>query len=177
MEQSAPKTGAVALVALCHEYCSAVESCAETEPTDFCRSMLRLLPRIYITAFDLLPDGENEEGESTGAQYAALEEDEYFAIKDKLAALFGEHDTYLDTFSEDMKYSETPIASSIAEQLADLYQTAYDFVYTVRESASDFLPEILSDVKFRFNAYWSETLCNAQRAINSLYQKEVFTEE
>lgn len=176
MEQSAPQTGAVALVALCHEYCIAVENCAGTGPADFCRSMLRLLPRIYITAFDLRPDGENEEGESTGAQYAALEEDEYLSVKDKLAALFGEHDTYLDTFSEDMKYSDTPIASSIAEQLADLYQATYDFVYTVRESSSGLLPEILPDVKFRFQAYWSETLCNALRAINSLYQKEVFNE-
>lgn len=177
MKSQKPNTGAVALVALCNEYCRALDTAQEAEPADFYRTLLRLLPRIYITAFDLLPDGVSGEGESTGAIYGTMEEEEYHALRDRLAAVFGEHDTYLDTFSEDMKYSDTPIAASLSEQLADLYQVFFDFIDTVREWPDDDRSEVYAEMKYRFNLYWSENLCNALRVLNSLYQKEAYSEE
>ncbi len=35
------------------EYCRTAEGAAGAESRDFCAAMLRYLPRIYITAFDL----------------------------------------------------------------------------------------------------------------------------
>lgn len=62
----------------------------------------------------------------------ALEEDYYDAVRMRVAALLGEDDTYLEVFEQDMKYSDTPIAASISEGLADLFQVFYNIVQTAR---------------------------------------------
>ena len=43
----------LAFIALVNEYCSALENAGETEQSDFIDSMIRLLPRLYISANDL----------------------------------------------------------------------------------------------------------------------------
>lgn len=40
---------ALAFMALCNEYCQALENAREMERDDFVATMLRLLPRIYIS--------------------------------------------------------------------------------------------------------------------------------
>ena len=40
------KPNAIAFLALCNEYCSAVEHAAETDRDEFLATMLRLLPRL-----------------------------------------------------------------------------------------------------------------------------------
>ncbi len=39
----------------------------------------------------------------------------------------GEDDVFLETFEEDMKYSDTPVAASVSESLADIFQPLYNF--------------------------------------------------
>ena len=46
-------TNAIAFIGLCNEYCTALETAAETERGAFVDKMLRLLPRLYIAATDL----------------------------------------------------------------------------------------------------------------------------
>ena len=46
----------LAFIALCNEYCAAVENARESGHDGFVDSMLRLLPRLYITASDLSAD-------------------------------------------------------------------------------------------------------------------------
>lgn len=43
----------LAFIALSNEYCQALESARESERIPFVENMLRLLPRIYISATDL----------------------------------------------------------------------------------------------------------------------------
>ena len=164
-------TPAIALTALCHEFCLAVDAVSETVPVDFARSMLGLLPRIYITAFGITPMSDED------FIPAALSEDEYETVRERLASVFGENDTFLEPFHEDMKFSETPIASSLSELLADLYQVFYDFTAIVRQLPADSLGETVSDMATRFREYWSETLCNAMRVINHLYMNDRFSYE
>ena len=45
----------LAFVALCNEYCAAIENASQSDPQAFIAEMVRLLPRIYITASDLKP--------------------------------------------------------------------------------------------------------------------------
>ncbi|MDE6277636.1 MAG: DUF5063 domain-containing protein [Muribaculaceae bacterium] len=156
--------GAIALVALCHEYCLTLDAASEaTSPRHFARRILGLLPRIYITAFDL-PDAP-EDAEDIPA---TLDEEQYAAVAADLSRLFGEHDTYLEAFHEDMKYSETPVAASLSEQLADLYQAFYDFTAMVRELPADSIDGAVAEMAGRFRDYWSENLCTAPRVINYL---------
>ncbi|MDE6578646.1 MAG: DUF5063 domain-containing protein, partial [Muribaculaceae bacterium] len=75
-------------------------------------------------------------------------------------------DTFLETFKEDMKYSDSPIAASIAESLADIFQPLFNFASIVRDTEGDSIVEAFLQCKENFEEYWSQTLCNVLRALN-----------
>ena len=166
MEQkSVLNTNSIAFIGLCNEYCMALENCRETEQEEFIESMLKLLPRLYISATDLTVNYvEDEEPYIDNI----LEEDYYESIRRGIEQLMGEHDVYLEVFEEDMKYSDTPVSASIAEGLADIFQALYNFINTVRDSTDDVTAMALLAVRDDFKAYWSATLCNVLRALNHL---------
>lgn len=153
----------LAFIALSNEYCAAMEQAAESTPADFCRAILRLLPRIYISASDLRTDDLDE-----GYIDPAMDEDMYNAVCSGVSALLGEHDTYLEVFEEDMKYSDTPIAASISEGLTDLMQVLYNCVEAVKDAPVEVIQPVLSAVAEDFRNYWSRILCNQLRALNAL---------
>ena len=165
MEEEKLDANSISFIALCHRYCVTLESLADeaTDSDDFCRSMLYMLPRLYMTAFDLGMSGDDisdyRDADSGDSVNEVLDENAYTIVRDNIAAIMGSHD------------SDTPIASSVSECLADIYQSAYDFVATAKELPAEMLPELLSDMKIRFRDYWSETLCNVLRILNSLYQR------
>ncbi|MDE6265542.1 MAG: DUF5063 domain-containing protein [Paramuribaculum sp.] len=156
----------LAFIALCNEYCSAVEQAATTEPTEFIANMIRLLPRLYITANDLKTDENLEE---PGYIDQSLDEENYETVRRNLEAAMGANDTYLEVFEEDMKYSDTPIAASVAEGLADIFQSLYNFVEMVRDAPSSLIPAAIAAIKEDFDAYWSRILCNVMRPLNAIY--------
>ena len=88
-----------------------------------------------------------------------------------MAALLGEDDTYLETFEEDMKYSDTPIAASIAEGLADIYQDLYNFLSPVRDSDGALAAPALVECRENFASYWGQTLTNVMRPLNHLHYR------
>lgn len=154
----------LAFIALCNEYCAAVENAASADESTLTDTMLKLLPRLYISAMDIKPDMLD-----TGGYISpALDEDTYDRLRSTLAAVFGENDTFLEVFVEDMKYSETPIGASISESLADLFQVFYDFLETCRDAPNDLINEALAGVRNSFAEYWSRTLTNVLRALNDL---------
>lgn len=151
----------LALIALANEYCHALETADAGGRTTFIDSMLRLLPRIYITASDAAQD------EQPWASYAeALDEAHYEAVRSNLAALLGEDDTYLDVVQEDMKYSDTPIAATVSEQLADVFQPLYNFVEAVKDATDDDINLAVAVLREEFVQYWSQPLLNALRMLN-----------
>lgn len=154
----------LAFTALANEYCAALENAPEAESAeDFIREMLRLLPRIYISAADL-----PEEDFSFGSLSDALDEYRYNAVRDSLASLLGEDDTFLEVFQQDMKYSDTPIAASISESLSDIFQVLYNYLETVRDAPEEVVETAVSAVKEEFKSYWSTTLCNVLRPLNAI---------
>lgn len=156
------------LVALCAEYCSTVENCRNLEMKDLVDALLGQLPRIYYEFHDI-DAGESASFDEWGIGMSEhLDEEQYESVRMQLAAAFGEDDTYLETFEKDMKYSDTPIATTISENLADLYQPLYDFAVEVRESEGENLEEAYRACKEGFKEYWSQTLCNVMRAINNI---------
>lgn len=162
-------TNAIAFIGLCNEFCGQVENAREAERADFIDSMLRLLPRLYISATDLkvnLLDDEEPYIDNV------LDEDYYEALRRNMETLIGEDDVYLEVFEEDMKYSETPVAASVSEGLADLFQVLYNFIHTVRESTDETVQVALLGVKDDFKSFWSATLCNVLRALNHIKMAE-----
>ncbi len=168
MSQSNIKPNTLAFIGLSNEYCVAVENARESERDDFVASMTRLLPRIYISASDL--DADNQADSYIDE---ALDEDYYDSVRRNIETLLGEDDSYLEVFEEDMKYSDTPIAASIAESLADIFQVLYNFLETVRDAPEDLINDAVTIIAEDFRHYWSRTLCNVLRALNAVrYQHD-----
>jgi hypothetical protein len=168
MKSSSLSTNSLAFIALCNEYCATVQNAREVDSEnvrDFVMSILKLLPRIYICATDLT----NNYQESDVYIDSVLEEDYYDTIRRHVENLLGPDDTYLEVFHQDMKYSDTPIAASIAEGLADLFQVFYNFIETVRDATEDVTEGALATVCDDFQSYWSTILCNVLRALNHIY--------
>lgn len=157
---------AISFIGLCNEYCIAIERVGTYDPTEFTTEMLRLLPRIYISASDLNIDPDSCDDNTFINE--AMDETHYTAVRQQIATLFGADDTFLEVFEEDMKYSDTPIAASISESLADIMQVMYNFISTVREAPTEVIPSLLAAIKEDFTAYWSRIVCNVLRPLNQL---------
>lgn len=166
MEQNKLTTNTIAFIGLCSEYCTALQNCRESERGEFVAQMLRLLPRIYIAATDL-PAAEGFDDEDFYID-SVLDEDYYDSIRRSVESLMGPDDTYLEVFEADMKYSDTPIAASVSENLSDLFQVIYNFVETVREATPESVRLAVVAMHDDFKAYWSQILCNVLRPLNNI---------
>ncbi len=157
----------LAFIALANEYCHALENVFEYEESRaFIAEMLKLLPRIYISASDIKPDDDSDSFIDS-----FLDENDYDTVRDNVGRIIGEDDTYLEVFIDDMKYSDTPISTNISENLADIYQPLYNFVATVKDATDETINEAINAVKSEFDTYWGQTLCNVLRALHSIYYK------
>lgn len=166
----------LAFIALCNEFCYAVENARESSPKAFVAGMLRLLPRIYISASDLRPAPLIDEEDAYIESY--LDEEYYESVRREIENLLGADDTYLEVFEEDMKYSDTPIGVSVAETLCDIFQVLYNFIVMVKDAPSDQVNSALTAVRSDFEGYWSQKLCNVMRPLNHLrYSAESDDEE
>lgn len=166
MKDSQLNNNALTFIALCNEYCGEIENTALDDKDAFVNRMIRLLPRIYISATDLkVDDNLIEDGPFLDA---VLEEDYYDAIRRRIETIMGADDTYLEVFEEDMKYSDTPIAAYVSENLADIFQELYNFVEMVKTSPMPLISSAIVAVKEDFHTYWGQNLCNVMRALNHI---------
>ncbi len=156
----------LAFIALCNEFCFAVENVGDTTPADFVANMVRLLPRIYISASDLKPAMPLDEEEAYIESF--LDEDYYESVRRQIELLLGPDDVYLEVFEEDMKYSDTPIGMSIAEGIADIFQVLYNFIVMVKDAPEEAVNSALVAVRDDFDSYWSQRVCNLMRPLNHL---------
>ena len=158
-------TNSIAFIGLCHEYCQALESAREDERDEFTEKMLKLLPRLYVSATDLSVVMIEEEEPYVDP---VLEEDYYESVRRSVERLFGPDDVYLEVFEENMKYSDTPVSASISEGLTDIFQVLYNFLSMVRDAPDEIGGLGLLAVRDDFRSYWSAILCNVLRALNHL---------
>ncbi len=189
---------ALAFIALCNEFCSTLEGVATgsnaTTRAEFVASMINYIPRLYIAATDLRPDyhhhhhhhHHDDESECSECSECSgisdfsdfpdddfgidniLEEEYYDSVRRAVEGLLGEEDVYLEVFEEDMRYSETPISASVSEGLADMFQSLYNFIETVREAPEERVASALEAAKEDFEHYWSRIACNLLRALNNI---------
>ena len=164
MEENKLNGRLMEVTSLAARYCATVEQAADYSKREFVDELSALLPRIYLDFSDPeLELGENDEYFST-----YVDEDYYESIRRRAEMLLGEHDVFLETFEEDMKYSDTPVAASISESLADIFQALYNFISIVKETDGDSLEGAYIECRENFASYWSQTLCNVMRALNHL---------
>lgn len=157
---------ALTVMALSSEFCRAMELASSTEPLEFVQKMVRLLPRLYIAVSDLPREQFEQPDYVFGA--AHLEETYYDQIRQDVAATLGEDDSYLETFHEDMKYSDTPIAATVSEGLADIFQVLYNFIEDARNAETETIQELLAGLREDFAEFWSGQLCSVMRPLNDI---------
>lgn len=153
-------------IKIASEFCSALEDARNRDKEEFIDEMIRMLPGLYL---EFLPDNESVLSDLDYGYYTTYVDEEFYeAIRRNVEILMGEDDVFLETFEEDMKYSDTPIAASISESLADIFQPLYNFISVVKESDGEEAEGAMMECRENFEAYWSQTLCNVLRAINNL---------
>ena len=170
MKENERNARLMSLTALSAEYCSTLENCREYEEEEFVKLMLNYLPRIYLEFSDIEAE---EAGGAFDYEYfpTYVDEDFYESVRRNLEGVMGEDDTFLETFEEDMKYSDTPVAASVSESLADIFQPLYNFISIVKDSEGVNAEGAFRECKENFESYWAQTLCNVMRALNHIRYK------
>lgn len=154
----------VEFVTVAAEYCAFIERSEGMKRKELVDTLLKVLPLLYIKASMLSEcDAMGEDGLET-----FVTEEDYEVIRINLQELMADCDDYLDVFVEDMKYSDTPIRKSIAEDLADIYQAMKDFVCQFRSGLNETMHDALVAVREHFKEYWGQTLVNTMRALHEV---------
>ena len=170
MENIDYKKKVLAVTALSARYCHTLETCRDNTPEEFVAGMLNLLPRLYLAFSDVDPEEDPSLLEDEYFE-SYVDEDFYESIRRNVEALLGPDDTYLETFEENMKYSDTPIAASISECLADIFQPLFNFISIVKDSEGEKAEAAYRECHENFVSYWAQTLCNVMRALNYIRYK------
>lgn len=146
------------------EFASLVERGDALRP--FVKSSLRLLPLLYsqvLTLPEYLYSPETDYIE----EY--ITEQSYEQVRERIANILGEHDSYLTTASSQMQYSDTPLTSFISEAMADVYQHVGNLLGVLREQNELALPGAVGRCLLYWREHWGLTLCSALSALHAVY--------
>ena len=149
------------------EFCSFLEKMEITSRTEWTKTMLRILPLLYVKA-TLLPQVVDLEDEM--AEVFVTQED-YMLVVNQVASVLGEEDVYLDVFVADMKYSDRPVSSFISEDIADIYQDIRNFVSVYQHGLEEAMINALKIISENFRLYWGQKLVNVLRPLHALVYK------
>lgn len=154
----------ILFIGLANEYCGVIEHSSEYEKMELIDKLLKLLPRIYIAITDFQ---KSDVGDDIIID-SYLDEIYYDSIRRQLESVIGEDDAVLEVYEKDMKYSDSPIAVSISEYLADIFQYLYDFIQAAKDATNEQIINCLSFCKDNFESVWGQTLCNVLKALHNI---------
>lgn len=150
------------------EYCVTLEKNEPISKKDFINKITKLLPLIYVKAA-VLPKVEDEDFEML--QDYVLEED-YNFVQNKVWSIMKEDDEYLEVFSPEIQFSETPVVATISENLADIYQDLKNFISIYADRNEECMSAALQKVEENFRTYWGQKLVNAMRPLHEVLYSE-----
>jgi len=152
----------VEFTAAANEFCKYAEHAGELKGDELLKIFQRLLPYLYLKA-SLLPALEPyfEDGNEK-----FVTEADWFRIHDTLREKFGTADDYPEVFDEKFNYSEGPVASSLSENLSDIYQDIKDFLLLYQTGTQEVMNDAVWECRQNFENFWGQKLVNALRAIH-----------
>lgn len=134
------------------EYCAFLEHSDEKTPAVFADVMRKLLPLLYMKTVMLdKPQPLGQEDTET-----FVTEGDYELIRTNIARLMGQYDAYFDGEQ----------ASSVSENLADIYQDLKDFVMNYKKGIQEVSNDALFTCLENFSLYWGARLINALRQLH-----------
>ncbi len=151
------------------EFCSFLEKTEAKSRTDWIKTMLRILPLLYVKG-TLLPSVELLTDEMPEI---FVREEDYMLVSNRIKSILGEEDVYLDVFVEDMKYSDRPISSFISEDIADIYQDIRNFVSVYQHGLEESMINAMGVCIENFRLYWGQKLVNVLRPLHALVFKPI----
>lgn len=154
----------VEFTTVCVQFCAYLEESQQHKREEFVLTTSRILALLYLKT-SLLPNTSSYVEESLEK---CVDEASYTLIANQIQNILGEEDTYLEVFMEGMKYSDTPIAASISEDLADIYQDLKDFTYIYSTGITENMNEALFICHENFKSYWGQKLVNVLRALHQV---------
>lgn len=160
--QQAFSRGALEFATVAREYCVFAENAGRYSKADYLRVASRLLPLLYMKAA-LLPEtrAASDDGLPEIVDYETYE-----SVRRGIRARLTSHDDYLTTQKEDFRLSETPIAASISEDMADIYQDVRNFCEQYHCGDNAVMNDALALVADKFRSYWGQRACDALGAIH-----------
>jgi hypothetical protein len=160
----------IEFTAVVAETCRFLENLAETTKADFVSKALKILPLLYLkTAILEVPAPETDE-----LPEHFVTEDDYQFVRENLAQLLGNEDVYLETLTPEIQFSDTPVATFVSENLADVYQEIRDYAEVYQSGIEAVMNDSLVLCLETFGEHWGQKLLNALRALHSIRYGETF---
>lgn len=152
----------VEFVAVANEFCKYAEHGSEIKGEELLRILQRIIPFLYIKA-SLLPalDPFFEDGNEK-----FVNESDWLRIHDSLKEKFGSANDYMEVFDERINDSEGPVISSLAENMADIYQDIKDFLLLYQTGTREVMNDAVWECRMNFESLWGQKLVNSLRAIH-----------
>jgi len=126
---------------------------------------LKILPLLYLKMSLLV----KPESVLDDFLEKTVTEADYDYIRQKVKLIMGRFDDYLEVFTNDIHLSETPIISTVSENIADIYQEIKDFLHNYRTAVTEIMNDALVELITQFEIYWGQKLVNVLRAIHQAY--------
>ena len=152
----------VEFVAVANEYCKYAVHASELKGDEMLKILQRLLPFLYLKA-SLLPtldpffDNGNEK---------FVTETDWLRIHDTFKDKFGTANDYMEVFDDKINESEGPVISSLAENMADIYQDLKDFLLLYQTGTQEVMNDAVWECRMNFENLWGQKLANSLRAIH-----------
>lgn len=148
--------------AAANEFCKYAEHASELKGDELLKILQRLLPYLYLKA-SLLPSLEPVFEESN---IKTVTESDWTLIHDNLKSVFGTANDFYEVFDEKAKDYEEPVVSSLAENMADIYQDLKNYLVMYRIGTKEVMNDAIWECRINFENYWGQLLTNSLRAIH-----------
>lgn len=160
----------IEFVTVAAEYCLLLEHAMEQSKVDFVSNAPKILSLLYLkTAVLDVPEPAFDNDPER-----FVSEEDYIFVKKQIEQLLGPDDSFLEVFHPDMALSDTPIASFISENLADVYQELKDFIANYQLADQDIMNDALLACLEAFAEHWGQKALNALRALHAVRYHENF---
>lgn len=161
-------------VTIAVEFCAFLEKEQSLDRNEWISKMLIILPLMYVKA-SMLPEYEFDDEISLEN---FVKEEDYARVLNTVANILDEEDVYLDVFMEEMKYSDTPISSTVSEDVADIYQDVRNFVSVYQYGIEESMIESIAVCSRNFKSFWGQRLVNTLRPLHTImYSQNDLTSE
>ena len=157
-----------------NEYCNQLENAEALSTQELFTVLTRILPLLYLKAV-MLPKTEFELDEVIEK---TVREEDYVRVQHMLLSKLGPYDDFLEVFVPDNELDQREVASSIAENLTDVYQDVKDFLFAYRMGVKEIMNDALTELVDAFELHWGQKLVNVLRAChNVLYSNQNLDED